>query len=266
MKKTTLIGMILFFGLLANGQTNRFDLKATQKSLAKTQENLYFSKTEVTNAQYSVFLKNLKENNRTKELQIAQIDTTNWTKDLQYGEPLTVHYHSHPAYGVYPVVNISHEGATLFCQWMTDLYNANEKRKFKKVIFRLPTEQEWITAAKGGNPEAIYPWEGNQLMNEKGVPLCNFVRAAEDTMGVANIHNDGSQLTAPSKFYLPNGFGLYNMSGNVAEMIANKEQTMGGCWLDNAEAMKIASEGKFSNFYKPAPTIGFRYVMEVIEE
>ena len=153
MKKTTLIGMILFFGLLANGQTNRFDLKATQKSLAKTQENLYFSKTEVTNAQYSVFLKNLKENNRTKELQIAQIDTTNWTTDLKYGEPLTVHYHSHPAYGVYPVVNISHEGATLFCQWMTDQYNSNSKRKFKKSYSDCPQNKSGLPLQKEEIPK-----------------------------------------------------------------------------------------------------------------
>lgn len=266
MKKTTLIGMILLIALLSNGQTNRFDLKAIQKNLAKTQEKLYFSKTEVTNAEYASFLKHIKENNKTSELQAAQIDTLNWTKELKFCEPLTVHYHSHPAYANYPVVNICYEGATLFCQWMTDQYNSSKKRKFNKVIFRLPTEQEWITAAKGGNPQAEYPWNGVELKDKNGYLRCNFIRAADDIMGTAGINNDGADLVAPSKSYAPNSFGLYNMSGNVAEMISPEGQTMGGSWLDNAEAMVIGSEGKFSNFYKPAPTIGFRYVMEVIEE
>lgn len=265
MKTLTLIGMILFLSFVSNAQST-LDLKATQKSLAKINDKLYFSKYEVTNAQYSIFLTDLKANNKTSELQSAQIDTANWTRQYPNCEPMSDIYHSHPAYKVYPVVNISFEGATLFCDWMTDQYNANEKRKFRKVKFRLPTQEEWITAAKGGNPSAIYPWEGSELKDKNGFLRCNFIRAADDIMGTAGINNDGADLTANAKSYSPNGFGLYNMSGNVAEMISEKGKTMGGSWLDEAEAMTIGSTGKFSSYTTTHPTIGFRYVMDVIEE
>jgi formylglycine-generating enzyme len=265
MKKLSLIGMILTFGLLSFAQST-LDLKAAQKSLAKINDKLYFSKYEVTNAQYSIFLKDLLANNKTSEFQSAQIDSANWTREFKYCEALTPIYHSHPAYGAYPVVNVSFEGATQFCEWMTDQYNSNEKRKFKKVKFRLPTQEEWITAAKGGNPSAIYPWEGSELKDKNGIPRCNFIRAADDIMGTAGINNDGADLTANVKSYSPNGYELYNMSGNVAEMIAEKGKTMGGSWLDNADAMIIGSTGKYSSYTTPHPTIGFRYVMDIIEE
>ena len=56
------------------------------------------------------------------------------------------------------------------------------------------------------------------------------------------------------------------MSGNVAEMIAEKGKTMGGSWLDEADAMKIEGLGKFATFSNPMPTIGFRFVMVIIEK
>jgi formylglycine-generating enzyme len=265
MKTLSLIGMILLLSFVSNAQST-LDLKATQKSLAKINDKLYFSKLEVTNGQYAVFLNYLKANNKTSEFQSAQIDSANWTREFKYCEALTPIYHSHPAYGAYPVVNVSFEGATQFCEWMTDQYNSNEKRKFKKVKFRLPTQEEWITAAKGGNPSAIYPWEGNDLKDKNGFLRCNFIRATDDKMGTAGMNNDGADLTSLSKSYSPNGYGLYNMSGNVAEMIAEKGKTIGGSWLDNADAMIIGSTGKYSSYTTPHPTIGFRYVMEVIEE
>jgi hypothetical protein len=55
-------------------------------------------------------------------------------------------------------------------------------------------------------------------------------------------------------------------SGNVAEMIAEKGKTIGGNWLDNADVMIIGSTGKYSSYTTPHPTIGFRYVMDIIEE
>jgi formylglycine-generating enzyme required for sulfatase activity len=85
-------------------------------------------------------------------------------------------------------------------------------------------------------------------------------------MGVAGFNNDNADITAPVKSYEPNTFGLYNMSGNVAEMLFEKGKTKGGSWLDSAEAMKIASNGKFAQYSQPCPAIGFRVFMEVLEK
>lgn len=266
MKQSIFVAIFSVLGLLATGQVDVLNIKSTQKSLAKINDSLYFSRYEVTNNQYSIFLKQLREGKQTAEYQSVQIDTAKWRDLTVYNEPLVKYYHTHQAYANYPVVNISFEGATLFCKWLTDQYNSSNKRKYKKVEFRLPTEEEWIEAAKGGNPKAIYPWEGNEMLTKRGLFRCNFIRAADDYMGVAGKLNDNADIIAPSKCYWPNKYGLYNMSGNVAEMIAEKGKTKGGSWLDKAEAMKIESIGKFATFETPMPTIGFRFVMVLIEK
>lgn len=242
------------------------DVRSIQKHIIKINELFYASQFEVTNDEYSIFLNHLKQNKQIEKYQWSQIDSSQWRVNSAYNEPFVRHYHAHPAYANYPVVNVSFEGASFFCEWQTEQYNTNAKRQFKKVLFRLPTKEEWITMAKCGNPSAIYPWEGIELKTKKGIYRCNFMRAADDTVGVAGNNNDHADITAPSKSYWPNQCGIYNLSGNVAEMIAEKGKTMGGSWLDEAEAMKIESQGKFATYKTPMPTIGFRYVMEIIEK
>ena len=266
MKNLIFTAVFLAFGNLTNGQTVGFDIKSTQKTLVKINDSLFASKFEVTNKQYKIFLNSFRQCSQAEKYLTAQIDSTKWRDRLAYNEPYVNYYHAHPAYANYPVVNISYEGATLFCEWLTSQYNTNEKRKFKKVKFRLPSEKEWITVAKGGNPTATYPWEGNELVTNKGLYRCNFKRTIEDRMGVAGNLNDNSDVTAPSQSYWPNKYGLYNMSGNVAEMLVKKGQTKGGSWKDTAEDMKIESNGKYTSFDSPMPTIGFRYFMDVIEK
>lgn len=266
MKHLTLTALLLIFGLITKGQTEDIDIKYTQKTLVKINDSLFASKFEVTNKQYITFLNFLKQSNQADKYLTAQIDTAQWRGELEYNEPYVQYYHTHAAYMNYPVVNISYEGAALFCEWLTAQYNSYDKRKFKMVKFRLPSEEEWINAAKGGNPMAIYPWEGNDLRTNKGLIPCNFKRAIEDSIGGSGKLNNNADVTAPSQSYWPNKYGLYNMSGNVAEMLAEKNQTKGGSWQDTAEAMKIESNGKYANFDKPQPTIGFRYFMDVIEK
>jgi sulfatase modifying factor 1 len=266
MKQIILLTILSVITLISLGQTAGLDIKSTQKSLTKMNDSLYISQFEVTNKQYSIFLNHLKERMQTEDYLSCQIDSSKWNENSPYNEPFVKYYHTHPAFAKYPVVNISYESAMRFCDWLTDMYNSNNNRKFKKVKFRLPTEKEWIAAANCGNPSAVYPWDGNELTNKKGLLRCNFIRAAEDTMGVAGMLHDNAEITAPVKSYWPNKNGIYNMSGNVAEMIAEKGKTMGGSWLDTADAMKINSEGKFAICHTPMPTIGFRFVMVLIEK
>jgi formylglycine-generating enzyme required for sulfatase activity len=51
--------------------------------------------------------------------------------------------------------------------------------------------------------------------------LANFKRASGDNMGVGGGLNDKADITAPVRSYQPNDFGLYNMSGNVNEWVAD---------------------------------------------
>ena len=77
--------------------------------------------------------------------------------------------------------------------------------------YRLPTEAEWEYAARGGLSGAKYPWGGPYTRNKKGCFLANFKPLR------GNYISDGGFTTVPVGTYEPNGFGLYDMAGNVAE-------------------------------------------------
>ncbi len=100
--------------------------------------------------------------------------------------------------------------------------------------FRLPTEVEWEYAAKavveGREYNNIrgrkkYAWSGKYTRNKSkrymGDQLANFKQGKGDYSGVPGWSNDGADITIEVKSYEPNAFGLYDMSGNVAEWVAD---------------------------------------------
>ncbi len=123
---------------------------------------LFASEFETTNGMYHTFL---------KEKEGHAIKNENWNNYTRYAAQQL--YGWHQTYALYPVVNIEYEDAIAYCQWLTDKYNNLPKRKYKQVVFRLPTLQEWERAAKGGR-EDDYPWGGPYTLNSKGMYLANF--------------------------------------------------------------------------------------------
>jgi sulfatase modifying factor 1 len=260
--RNSLLVTILFISHITFGQ---IDVKQIDRSLAKINERLYASKFEVSNKDYRDFLHVLIKENRMAELAIAQIDSLKWNDNISsYSKnPYVDYYHKHPAYNNYPVVNVSYEAAQLYCEWLTLTYNSSPKRKFNKVTFRLPSENEWEMAARAGESLAKYPWKGEFLKNKKGLYLCNFAREANDAIGITNKLNDSADITAVVNAYYSNGFGLFNVSGNVAEMISDKKVVKGGSWQSTPEYLTITS--KQSNDGNPKPTVGFRFFVDLIE-
>lgn len=97
----------------------------------------------------------------------------------------------------HPVVHISWNDTQAYCNWSGK---------------RLPTEAEWEYAARGGLIQNTYPW-GNELQPE-GKHRCNIWQGKFPD---ENSAGDGYAGRAPARSFKPNGFGLYNMSGNVWE-------------------------------------------------
>lgn len=99
--------------------------------------------------------------------------------------------------GEHPAVHVSHNDALAFCEWDGS---------------RLPTEAQWEYAARGGLAGRTFPWgderepDGRHRMN-----------VWQGDFPARNTAADGFVGTAPVSAFEPNGYGLYNMCGNVWE-------------------------------------------------
>ena len=142
-------------------------------------------------------------------------DTLVWIRDFTYAfnEPLTSWYFSHPGYDDYPVVGVSWKQAKAFCMWRTNLKNSTliGRGDFAVQDYRLPSEAEWELAARGGLNNSMYPWGGYYTRTKSGCFLANF-KPNRGNYGI-----DGGKTTVKVATYDPNGYGLYDMAGNVAE-------------------------------------------------
>jgi len=159
-----------------------------------------------------------------------------------------------------PVVGINWHDAKAYAEW---------------VGKRLPTEAEWEKAAQGGLLDKRFPWgdadpDGTQ---------CNFA----DESWADTDFDDGYRFTAPVGRSIPNGYGLYDMSGNASEWCADwydenyyskspeRNPTgpgsgtlrilRGGSWNNFPYFLRVASRGTKSPLSMDS-RLGFRCVVQ----
>ncbi|MBT3421629.1 MAG: SUMF1/EgtB/PvdO family nonheme iron enzyme [Bacteroidetes bacterium] len=236
-----------------------------------TVNRFYIRKTEVTNLEYKEFLTDMNTQGKATEFELAYPDSSKWLNSEVFNPPMADYYFRYPNYNSFPVVNISYEAALLFCKWLEEKLNTDEKQKFK-VHVRLPLKAEWVMAARAGRQHSEYAWPGPYLRNSKGQFICNFKRLGDEF-----IHYDSESntyevkesiegvyaLMAEVHSYWPNDYGLYNMCGNVAEMLWDKGEAIGGSWNSPGYDVRVTS---IMNYEGPSPFVGFRPVISIVED
>jgi formylglycine-generating enzyme required for sulfatase activity len=101
----------------------------------------------------------------------------------------------------HPVVHVAYEDVEAYCNWAG-----------KEV----PTEAEWEYAARGGIEGAEFAWGNEREPN--GKMMSNFWQGE---FPIQNLATDGFEWTSPVGAFPPNGYGLYDMIGNVWEWTAD---------------------------------------------
>ena len=280
MKKRTVFFLLFFMCLISiNAQVKEFSAKGIEKEIVKVNDILYAFRYETSNLEYNIFL-NVIARKDSALYKMYRIDSLKWIEML-HQEALAKYYHRHPSFNHYPALCMSYEGAVAYCNWLTELYNNDPARKLKKVSFVLPTEQEWELAALGNRNNVTYPWGTNSLRETKksnwqGMFLANYRHVGDASIisdpngnpvfkSMENeVQSDGLRdmalYTSDVKAFFPNSIGIYNQSGNAAEMTIQKGLTKGGSWNSYGGEITIAYK---LFFYQPSPEVGFRVFMKI---
>jgi sulfatase modifying factor 1 len=104
--------------------------------------------------------------------------------------------------GDHPVVQVSYEDALAYAQWAQK---------------RLPTEAEWEFAARGGLEQATYVW-GDELL-AGGLQQANYWDSKQRSFPVVSPEAGGAAGTMPAGTFPPNGYGLFDMTGNAWQWV-----------------------------------------------
>ncbi|MBB6083570.1 formylglycine-generating enzyme family protein [Castellaniella defragrans] len=106
--------------------------------------------------------------------------------------------------GDHPVVQVSYADVQAYARWAGK---------------RMPTEAEWEYAARGGLEQATYVW-GDELMPD-GKPMANYWDSGRGAFPVVSPEAGGAAGTLPVMSFPANGYGLYDMTGNAWQWVAD---------------------------------------------
>ena len=194
--------------------------------------DFYIDKFPVTNAMYRAYLEDMK---------IPESDYPDFWDDSDADKEN------------HPVIGVSQKEANAYAEWLNKLFDIKK---------RLPTEDEWEKAARGGI-EGIYPW-GDESPKDNVRANYNGNNLFDGTSPVGSFENG------------VNAFGLFDMAGNVWQWTSTPsgEKTSeglstiivkGGSWMDGPNELRVSNRKELDPSQQYGD-VGFRLIREISNE
>lgn len=152
----------------------------------------------------------------------------------------------------HPVTGVTREAAELYCEWLSE----NPPRDMPEVRFHLPTSAQWEVSARAGRT-SIYPWGDHPPTGED----LNLSDRRETLLMRCPGLDDGFATTAPTGRFPPNPWMIYDMAGNVWELVVGPDESRvmaaGGGWISDSSMCRCGSRLELEDGLG-YPFVGFR--------
>jgi len=189
----------------------------------KISRDFYLGVHEVTLSQFLQYYNADKVNHKTEAEKDGKggwgYDGTNFEQKRSYVAWNTGWNQPVKDYMNHPVVNVSWNDAVSFCEWLTKTEQA-AGRITRQQEYRLPSEAQWEYACRGGSRGSklfSFGNNGEDFVRNGNVRDAAYAKELNNKYGEPIIGSDGYVFTSPVGKFQSNGFGLFDMHGNVLE-------------------------------------------------
>lgn len=245
--------------------------------------NFYMDESEISNIDYREYMYWLESiyGADSKKLNEAKPDTSVWNTKKETAH-LSEHYFTHPAYDYYPLVGINLEQAKKYSDWRSEIvaelnlisrgiikenrdktaenYFTIEryvegdydwiikKEDIIVPVFTIPTRKEWEVVASCNRTNYLCIDSSkvrSRKLLKKDIPLYNTLELYKQNHTIPENLNHDKTPTVMVRSFDTDEKGIYNLIGNVSEMIDEEGVSKGGHWNKSMAAIKENSDDEF---------------------